>query len=135
MTRLVRAVGVCVLIAVAAPGFAQTLPRPEFRSIKASHRPVIDGALDDDAWQEAPVPSGEWLSYDPLYGRPIPQKTTVWLSYDADYLYFAFKCDDPEPSQIKTSVTRRDNIFQDDWVGLSLDALGTGQLSYHMMVN
>ena len=39
------------------------------------------------------------------------------------------------PSGIKTSITRRDNIWQDDWVGLSLDALGTGQLSYHMMVN
>ena len=61
--------------------------------------------------------------------------TTVWFSYDADYLYFAFKCDDPEPAGIKTSITRRDNIWQDDWVGVSLDALGTGQLSYHMMVN
>ena len=46
-----------------------------------------------------------------------------------------FRCDDPEPGNIKTSITRRDNIWQDDWIGLSLDALGTGQLSYHMMVN
>ena len=66
---------------------------------------------------------------------PFPQKTTVWFAYDSDYLYVAFKCDDPDPSGIKTSITRRDNIFQDDWVGLSLDALGTGQVSYHMMVN
>ena len=42
----------------------------------------------------------------------------MWLTYDADYLYFAFKCDDPDPSGIKTSITRRDNIWQDDWVGL-----------------
>ena len=80
-------------------------------------------------------PTGEFLSYNPLHGSSIPQKTTVWITYDADYLYFAFKCDDPDPSGIKTSVTRRDNIWQDDWVGLSLDALGTGQLSYHLMVN
>ena len=38
-------------------------------------------------------------------------------------------------AQIKTSITRRDNIWSDDWVGLSLDALGTGQVAYHMMVN
>ena len=65
----------------------------------------------------------------------MPQQTTVWISYDADALYFAFRCDDPEPGGIKTSITRRDNIWQDDWIGLSLDALGTGQLSYHMLVN
>ncbi len=97
--------------------------------------PTIDGLLDDEAWQVAPLPTGEWLSYNPLYGDPIPQSTTVWVAHDADAIYFAFKCDDPEPGGIKTSVTRRDNIWQDDWVGLSLDALGTGQLSYHMMVN
>ena len=105
------------------------------RAIRASTPPVIDGALDDDVWQTAPLPTGEWLSYNPLHGEAIPQKTTVWFSYDGDYLYFAFKCDDPSPANIKTSITRRDNIFNDDWIGLSLDALGTGQLSYHMMVN
>ena len=65
----------------------------------------------------------------------MPQQTTVWVGYDKDALYFAFRCDDPEPSRIKTSVTRRDNIWSDDWVGLSLDALGTGQTSYHLLVN
>ena len=77
----------------------------------------------------------QWRSYNPLHGDTIPQATHVWIGYDARYLYFAFQCDDPEPGQIKTSITRRDNIFSDDWVGLSLDALGTGQVSYHMMVN
>ena len=50
-------------------------------------------------------------------------------------IYIAFRCDDPEAARIKTSITRRDNIWSDDWVGLSLDALGTGQVAYHMMVN
>jgi hypothetical protein len=50
-------------------------------------------------------------------------------------VYFAFQCDDPDPLRIKTSITRRDNIWSDDWIGISLDALGTGQLSYHLMVN
>jgi hypothetical protein len=114
---------------------AQDFVRPDLQAVRAAQAPVIDGALDDAAWQVAPLPTGEFLSYNPLHGSSIPQRTTVWISYDADYLYFAFKCDDPEPSGIKTSVTRRDNIWQDDWVGLSLDALGTGQLSYHLMVN
>jgi hypothetical protein len=102
---------------------------------RVSTPPVIDGVLDDEAWTAVPLPTDEWLSYNPLHGDKIPQKTTVWVAYDRDALYFAFRCDDPEPSGIKTSITRRDNIWSDDWVGLSLDALGSGQASYHLMVN
>lgn len=110
-------------------------PRADLRPARAPQPPVIDGLLDDEVWRGGPVPTGEWLSYNPLRGNPIPQQTEVWISYDADYLYFAFNCLDPDPNGIKTSITRRDNIWPDDWVGLSLDALGTGQMSYHMMVN
>ena len=109
--------------------------RPDLRPGRAVQPPKIDGVLDDEVWQEAPLETGQWLSYNPLHGDPIRQQTKVWIAYDADYLYFAFQCDDPEPGGIKTSITRRDNIWADDWVGLSLDALGTGQLSYHLMVN
>ena len=109
--------------------------RAELRPIRASRPPSIDGLLDDDVWSRGPLETGEWLSYNPLHGSAIPQKTQAYIAYDADYLYFAFQCNDPEPGGIKTSVTRRDNIWSDDWVGLSLDALGTGQLSYHLMVN
>ena len=110
-------------------------PRAELRPPRAAEPPSIDGVLDDEVWRSGPLETGEWLSYNPLHGTAIPQKTKTWIAYDADYLYFAFQCDDPEPSQIKTSITRRDNIWSDDWVGLSLDALGTGQLSYHLLVN
>ena len=109
--------------------------RPEMQIEPTSTPPLIDGRLDDLAWQRPALPTGEWRSYNPLHGNAIPQQTTVWLTYDRDNLYIAFKCDDPEPDKIKTSVSRRDNIWADDWVGLSLDALGTGQQSYHMMVN
>jgi hypothetical protein len=111
--------------ALAGPMLATHVTRP----------PVIDGRLDDDAWAGAPLPTGAWRSYNPLYGDQIEQQTTVWAAYDRQALYFAFRCDDPDPSGIKTSITKRDNIWADDWVGLSLDALGSGQSSYHLMVN
>jgi hypothetical protein len=114
------------------PGLAG---RPEVHAYRVDHPPTIDGVLDDAAWQHPPIETTEWLSYNPLYGDKIAQHTTVWVAYDNDYFYFAFKCDDPEPRGIKTSIARRDNVWNDDWVGLSLDSLGTGQLSYHMMVN
>ena len=109
-------------------------PRPVIDARAAAEPPRIDGVIGELEWGD-PIVSGDWLSYNPLHGDRVPQQTTVWISYDADALYFAFRCDDPEPERIKTSITRRDNIWQDDWIGLSLDALGTGQLSYHMMIN
>jgi hypothetical protein len=114
---------------------AESSARPEIRAVRVSRPPTVDGVLDDEAWNQTAVPTTDWLSYNPLHGDRIPQHTTVWVAYDDDYFYFAFKCDDQDPHGIKTSIARRDNVWSDDWVGLSLDSLGTGQLAYHMMVN
>ena len=108
---------------------------PPLTPVRAATAPVIDGTLDDGVWQGPELPTGAWGSYNPLHGEAIPQQTHVWIAYDDRYMYIAFRCDDPEAAKIKTSITRRDNIWSDDWVGLSLDALGTGQVAYHMMVN
>jgi len=141
--RTVRSVHLVTLIGLTVSGTAAAQNTvapakaaiPPLSATAVSRPPVIDGSLDDEAWAGPPLPTGEWKSYNPLYGDTIPQQTTVWAAYDKDALYFAFRCDDPDPSGIKTSITRRDNIWSDDWVGLSLDALGTGQTSYHLMVN
>ncbi len=129
-----RACGFAAVFLLAAATNLTAQPRPTIDARAAADPPRIDGILGETEWGE-PIATGDWLSYNPLHGDRVLQQTTVWISYDADALYFAFRCDDPEPGNIKTSITRRDNIWQDDWIGLSLDALGTGQLSYHMMVN
>jgi hypothetical protein len=124
-----------VALSAASVGAAEPADPPTIQAERLTEPPRIDGVLDDRAWTAAPVDTGEWRSYNPLYGDTIAQNTHVWVAYDTDALYFAFQCDDPEPNRIKTSVARRDNLGSDDWIGLSLDATGTGQLSYHMMVN
>ncbi|UCE40598.1 MAG: carbohydrate binding family 9 domain-containing protein [Candidatus Aminicenantes bacterium] len=100
----------------------------------AGSSPTIDGNLDDKIWQNLPLQE-EFITYDPAYGEVLPQKTEVWMAYDNKNLYFAFKCYDSEPGKIKTSITRRDNIFSDDWVGLSLDAMGNKQTAYDLFCN
>ncbi len=109
-------------------------PRSELHPTRLSAPPSIDGILDEAAWQEALV-SGFFRTYHPNYGEDLPQQTEVWLGYDDDALYFAFRCRDTEPDQIKTTVTQRDGMFGDDWVGLSLDAQGNGQTAYEFFVN
>ena len=108
---------------------------PPFEIPFLDKSPVIDGILDDVAWQRAPLALGDWLTYNPAYGQTMAQKTEIWIAHDSTFLYFAFRCLDPEPNRIKTSVARRDTIWNDDWVGVSLDALGSGQSSYDLFVN
>ncbi len=135
---LVLRLAACLAVFVALPALvlaADPIAVDALLPVRAAAAPLIDGTLDDAVWQGPELSTGVWGSYNPLHGEAIPQQTHVWIAYDDRYMYIAFRCDDPEAAKIKTSITRRDNIWSDDWVGLSLDALGTGQVAYHMMVN
>jgi hypothetical protein len=57
------------------------------------------------------------------------------MAYDDQNLYFAFYCKDTQPDQIKTSLTKHDGIFEDDWVGLSIDTVGGKKYGYEFFVN
>ena len=109
--------------------------RPDFTVHRTEKPPIIDGKMTDDAWKDEPLPTSDFLSYDPLYGQKQSQQTQVRVTYDDRYLYFSFHCLDSEPDKVRTTIARRDSIFSDDWVGLSLDSGGNGQTSYHMMMN
>jgi uncharacterized protein DUF5916/cellulose/xylan binding protein with CBM9 domain len=109
--------------------------RPRLEPVRATAPPTIDGVLDDAAWQGAALPMSEWLTYNPLNGDRMEQRTEVRAVYDDRYLYFAFHCTDPDPAKVRSNISRRDNMFNDDWVGLSLDSVGNGQASYDMFVN
>ncbi len=119
------------LPAVAAP--AEDRPRLELKRVPTP--PTIDGRLDDEAWQGTTLPLPEWLTYNPLNGEKLTQQTEVRAGYDERYLYFAFHCVDPEPDKVRSTISRRDSMFDDDWVGLSLDSVGNGQSSYDLFVN
>src|SRR4051812_38170405 len=92
--------GTVLVVLAAHPLFAQTevrkadtpsSARPTIRAERISQPPTIDGILDDAAWTTAPIDTGEWRSYSPLLGDKIPQSTKVWVAYDDNYFYFAFK--------------------------------------------
>src|SRR5215831_10184784 len=107
----------------------------EFKIARAVEPPKIDGILNDEVWNREPLPLGEWVAYNPLRGGRADQRTEVRIAYDDRYLYFAFHCFDTEPDKIRTTISRRDTAFNDDWIALSLDSAGTGQTAYHLFVN
>lgn len=118
-----------------APLAASAQERPRIESLRIATPPRIDGLLDDEAWHGQPLPLSEWLTYNPLSGDKLVQQTEVRAAYDERFLYFAFHCTDPEPDKVRGTLSRRDDLWNDDWVGFSLDAVGNGQSSYDFFVN
>lgn len=134
MNRLLTAIGICLCLCTTA--FAQS--QGDYRVTRAASAPKIDGILDDAAWaQLAPMPTGQWKSYNPTRGDDMPDvyKTDVRITYDDRNIYFAFHCLDNEPDKIRTNVAKRDAAFSDDWIAISLDSAGTGQAAYHLFSN
>ena len=124
-----------ILGLVPAAAGAQANPAVELRAVRAAVAPKLDGVLDDAAWAGDPLPADHWVSYSPLRGEPAQQRTQVWIVYDDKAIYFAFRCLDPEPARIRSTISRRDNVWNDDWVAVSLDSNRAGQVAYHMFVN
>lgn len=133
MKQLLTELLVCLCLCSSA--FAQT--QGEYRVPRVTEPPKLDGILDDAAWSQAPMPTGQWVSYNPNRGENMPDayKTEVHIAYDDRNIYFAFHCFDNEPGKIRTNVAKRDAAFSDDWIAMSLDSAGTGQSAYHLFSN
>lgn len=101
---------------------------------KVSGPVEIDGNLAEAVWQQ-PAINKKFSTTVPTYGKPMAVDTRVWAAYDKENLYFAFKCLDPEPDRIKTSIVQRDKPLMDDLVGMTLDTLGTKQGGYEIYIN
>ena len=127
---------ICViLVAVPRDSHGQPAQAAELTAHRLTTPPKLDGVLDDEAWSQDPLPLETWVSYNPMRGEAAAEKTSVWVAYDDAAIYFAFRCLDTQPDRIRTNISRRDNAFNDDWVGLSLDSSHAGQLAYHLFVN
>jgi hypothetical protein len=129
---------IVLLLLAGSAGAAHGAVRQNIRTLepgKTAVPPVLDGSLDDEAWKNAAVVDDVWITYNPVNGNELPQSTRAYIAYDDENLYFAFHCQDTQPDLIKTSLTKRDGIFEDDWVGLSIDTVGGKKYGYEFFVN
>lgn len=104
------------------------------RPDRTDRAPVIDGVLDDAAWKSGPIVQDPFIANSPVYGKPIAERTLVWLTYDPDNLYFAFYCYD-DPNKIKSTLAKRDGVLGDDWIDVDIDTMGTRQFTLENMCN
>lgn len=95
--------------------------------------PTIDGKLDEEVWQKAAVLK-DFFQIQPGDNTPPSKPTEVLIGFDTKFLYIAFKATD-EPDKVRATVAKRDNIFQDDYVGFMLDTFNDKRKAFEVFFN
>jgi hypothetical protein len=100
--------------------FGQAPEKKQYKATRISIAPVINGILDDEAWQ-----SGTWIDdftqNQPYNGAKASQRTEFKILYDDDNLYVAIKAYDTSPDSIVNRLTRRDEA-DGDLAGIIVDS-------------
>src|SRR5467141_2375708 len=95
--------------------------------------PVIDGKLDDEVWKQAALLK-DFYQIQPGDNIAPSKPTEVMLGYDAKVLYVAFHCYD-EPDKVRATIPKRDNVWNDDYVGILFDTFNDGRKAYEFDFN
>lgn len=90
--------------------------------------PVIDGKLDEEIWKQAALLK-DFYQVQPGDNIAPSKPTEVMLGYDSKFLYVAFHCYD-EPDKVRATIPKRDNIWNDDYVGILFDTFNDGRKAY-----
>lgn len=101
---------------------------------KATAAPTVDGVLAEGEWANA---ARIKLTHQiqPGDNAPPSERTEVFLTYTKEHLYVAFHAYDSDPATIRARVTRRDDIFNDDYVTLHLDTYDDRRRAYVFSFN
>ena len=90
---------------------------------RLSTPPTIDGKVEADEWAGASAFSG---SLDGETGSPAPETGEYWLGYDKDFIYFAARLADSQPSDIIATEYRTNvSLEGNDHLHLYFDLAGT----------
>ena len=95
--------------------------------------PVIDGKLDDEVWKTAVVLK-DFYQVQPGDNIAPSKPTEVLLGYDAKFIYIAFHCYD-EPDKVRATIAKRDNVWNDDYVGILFDTFNDSRKAYEFDFN
>jgi hypothetical protein len=134
MTRLLAILALTLAGAAGAAHAADSTKVADVRIARRTAAIALDGALDDAAWQSAPVTTG-FLQRDPNEGAPATQNTEVRLLYDDQALYVAARLHDTSPDSIVKYLTRRDERSRSDYFQIFLDPYYDRRSGFYFGVN
>jgi hypothetical protein len=106
------------------------------RVTRISAPPVIDGRLDDAAWETAPQVNN-FHQIRPIEFSAPSQRTDVYVLYDEDTLYIGARMWEAGPGDITANILRQGQrlTMDDDRFGVVLSPFNDGQSGYAFYVN
>lgn len=125
--------------ATPAPAFFDP-PPPEARravtALRVARAPILDGVLDDEAWQQ-PAGATGFVQREPTQGRPSTHESRVWVAFDDEALYVAAALEQPGGFfAFNQRDLRRDfPTHESDSFSVILDTLGDGRNAFSFSVN
>lgn len=111
------------------------ITRKSIRAVRTENAPKIDGILDEAVWQNTPTANG-FIERNPNNGKPQPEEyeSTVKVLYDDTGVYFGAQINYPEPDKIAREMMERDNIGNDDLLGITINGYNDKQQSLMFII-
>jgi hypothetical protein len=96
--------------------------RATIRTIRLAEPLRIDGRLEESVYQQE-RPVSDFIQTDPIEGGPATEKTELWVMFDRENVYVAFRVFESQPERRVANVMQKDNglLFQNDGVMFVLD--------------
>lgn len=108
--------------------------RPLLVAPRCNESVRLDGSFNEGAWQSAARAEG-FVETEPGDQTPPPEETEVLVTWDDTHLYLGFIAHDSRPDQIRASMCARDEIFQDDYIGIVIDTYANAAWAYELYAN
>ena len=122
-----------LFVLLAIPSYGQDSIRNYHTTRITVKPPVIDGKVDDAAWDLVEW-SGEFTQREPYENQEPSQQTAFKILYDDNNLYVAIRAFDTEPDKIERRLSRRDS-WEGDFVAVGIDSYNDDMTGFAFGVN
>jgi len=118
--------------------FAQDPAFVSIRIPRVSSPPRLEDFLSmepNSAWKGKLAKAEQFKQRVPSDDAPATERTEAYFGYDDKNLYAIFVCFDSDPQQIRARMSRREDVFDDDFVEFMLDTFNDHRRAYAFFGN
>ena len=107
---------------------------PTVSTPRTSELITLDAELSEPAWEGAARLTG-FSQYQPVDQRPAVEPTEIRVLYSAQAIYFAIIATASDPGSVRATLSKRDNISNDDRVTIYLDTFNDRRRAFFFGAN
>lgn len=130
---MLLSVFLAAVLAVAAQQPSTPTTRPSVTITRAVTPPRVEDFRTGE--RRDGLVADAFLQREPGDLVPATERTEAYVSYDAANLYVVLVCHAKDPSKVRARMNRREQVFNDDFVGVFLDTFNDRQRAYMFLVS